>query len=341
MTPPQDARDWYTKAGVRGTPRRQLHGELETGRLFFPPALIPYSAHPVVLALPEGRREELFARHLFQYLNFTAQFETRVVNRATERIAGGRSGLQLPPAVRLDAYRIYCDEGYHSLYSFDVIQQVSRASGFAPLDYDFAPFLEHLDGLGAQALHGDGALAQLLQVVVFETLVTSILNDVPRDGRVLTVVRDIVRDHARDEGWHHVFFSRLFRELWTGLPDSLRVRVAGCLPELVRSSLLPDLRPVRAALAAAGVPAHLVEEVVHDAYPRAGVDTGIRAAARHAVRLFDEVGVLDVPGGRDAFGAARLLPEGPAGEGRSPAPEPQEAQEAQEATGHEWEEQDG
>ncbi|MEU5050277.1 diiron oxygenase [Streptomyces sp. NPDC021096] len=307
MTAAEPRREWDERAGVRSCPRRVLGDELERGQLFFPPALVPYLDHPLVRALPADRRRALLARHLYHYLGFTAQFETRVVNRATDRIAGGRSGLRASTATRLDAYRIYVDEGYHSLYSLDVIDQVSRASGIPPAPYDFGPFLARLDAVGERALPDEGPLAQLLQVVVFETLITSILNDVPKDAGVLTVVRDIVRDHARDEGWHHAFFSALFRELWAQQPAPLRARVARCLPGLIRSSLLPDLRPVRASLAAAGLGPAAVADVVADSYPARRVDEDVRRASRHAVRLFEETGVLDVPGGRDAFATAELL----------------------------------
>ncbi|MBD0421629.1 diiron oxygenase [Streptomyces sp. TRM S81-3] len=308
MTADPGERDWYTKAGVRKDPRRLLRDELRTGQLYFPPSLVPYTRHPRVTELPDDAREALLARHLFQYLHFTTQFETRVVNRATDLIASGRSGLHTPPETRLNAYRIYCDEGYHALYSYDVVRQVSDASGIAPLPYDFTPFLTRLDAVGTEVLPGEPVLAQLLQVVVFETLVTAILNDVPKDQRVLTVVRDTVRDHARDEGWHHAFFARFFRDLWAGLTPALRVRVARCLPGLIRSSLLPDLRPVHAALLLAGLSPARAEEVVRDCYPRDRVEADMRSAARHALRLFEETGVLDVDGGRDAFHAEGLLP---------------------------------
>lgn len=309
MNPDGGERDWYVRAGVRRDPRRLLGDELHTGQLYFPPALIPYGGHPLVRALPVEAREALAARHLFQYLGFTTHFETEVVNRATQRIATGRSGVDGTAATRLDAFRIYCDEGYHALYSFDVIRQISDTSGIEPVPYGFAPFREQLDAVGVEALPGQPVLAQLLQVVVFETLVTAILNEVPKDRRVLTVVRQIVRDHARDEGWHHAFFSQFFRELWTQQSPAQRVRIARCLPGLIRSSLLPDLRPVRAALTVAGLGAGQAEEVVRDSYPRAETERAMRAAARHALRLFEETGVLAVAGAPDAFHAAGLLTE--------------------------------
>lgn len=297
---------WYHRAGVRVTPRRVLGDELDRGQLFFSPTLIPYWDHPLVTALSPLRRSELLARHLYHYLEFTAQFEMRVVNRAVERIAGGRTGVTCSADTRLEAYQIYCDEGYHSLYSFDLIAQVSAATGIAPLPYDFEPFRRRLDLVGERVMPHESVLTQLLQVVVFETLISSILNDIPKDPRVLTAVRDIVHDHSRDEGRHHAFFSTFFKSLWGEQTQTARARIAQCLPDLIRASLSPDLRPVHAALMASGLDNESAKHVLSDSYVPARVTAGIRAASRHTVRLFEATGVFDVPGGQDAFEAAGL-----------------------------------
>ncbi|ATL31991.1 diiron oxygenase [Streptomyces formicae] len=302
-----DNHDWYERSGVRSGPHRTVAGPLDPAARFFPHHLVPYWDHPLVRALPERRRQELLARHLYHYLNFTAHFETRVVNRATERIADGRTGLDLPAQVRLDAYRIYCDEGYHALFSLDVVEQIAAGTGIPPLPYAFDPFLRQLDGIGAELLAGEPVLAQLLQVVVFETLVTSVLDEVPKDRDVLPVVREIVRDHARDEGHHHVYFSRFFERLWHDLPTSLQRRAARCLPELIVSSLSPDLRPVGAALTVAGLGPDAVRDVIADSYRSPASTAALRTSARHSVRLFRDAGVLELPGAAEAFGAAGLL----------------------------------
>ncbi|MGK5534291.1 hypothetical protein, partial [Streptomyces sp. URMC 129] len=67
-------------------------------------------------------------------------------------------------------------------------------------------------------------------------------------------------------------------------------------------------RPARDALTAAGLSPADADAVLHDAYAPDRVNASIRATARHTVRLFEDVGALDVPGGRDAFHAAELLP---------------------------------
>lgn len=319
--------DWYERSGVRSGPHRTVTGPLDPATRLFPPHLVPYWSHPLVRDLPDRRRHELLARHLYQYLTFTAHFETRVVNRATERIADGRTGLALPAAVRLDAYRIYCDEGYHALFSLDLVEQLAEATGIPPLPYAFDPFLRQLDGIGSELLPGEPLLAQLLQVVVFETLVTPALDEVPGDRAVLPVVRDVVRDHARDEDHHHVYFSRFFERLWGDLPLPLKRRAARCLPDLIVAGVAPDLRPVGAALTVAGLRADAVRQVIADSYRTRRSKDALRSAAARTVRLFRDAGVLEIPGATEAFDAAGLLP-GASGPPTAPGDQTPETSEA-------------
>ncbi|HEX5811337.1 MAG TPA: hypothetical protein VFY38_04500, partial [Pseudonocardia sp.] len=106
---------WYATSGVRTGVRRMFRDETDQGKVFFPDALVPYLAHDAVRELPPPRRRELALRHLYQFLLATTHVETRIVNRTAELVADGRSGVELPYAARLDAFKVYCDEGYHSL----------------------------------------------------------------------------------------------------------------------------------------------------------------------------------------------------------------------------------
>jgi hypothetical protein len=299
--------NWYTRAGVRSDPRRTIEaGDDREGTAFFPPHLVPQLNHPLSGQAPEPVRRYLAAQHLFQWLRFTAHFEVRVVNRAAERIANGNSGLELPVAAELTAFKVYVDEGYHSLYSLDVMHQVSEQSGIPALPYDFERFLARLDGVGADHPQ-HRVLIQLLQVVVFETLVTSILADIPNDRRVLPIVRRTVRDHAIDEGRHHAFFASFFTHLWGQLDPPTRALVARLLPDLVVESLQPATAPARAALLAVGFRPSDVDTVVAEAYDRDSVLAYIRTAAAKTLLLFEDRGVLDLPGARDGFVRAGLI----------------------------------
>ena len=329
---PQILRNWYDRAGVRSGVHRaaglraerpgdgeftMVAAQLRAGRQFFPLKLMPHVQHPLVERLGPAARHSIAARHLFHYLSFTAHFEVGVVNRATARIAHGHSGIRMPMAARVDALKIYTDEGYHALFSLDLVARMEAATGVPALPYDFQPYLRSLDEIGRHALPGQKVLAQLLQVVVFETLVTSILTEVPADETVLDVVRETVTDHADDERRHHAYFSAFFHELWANLDASERSAVARCLPRLIRQSLNPDLAPAADALRAAGMATNDVMTVLAESYPIERQAEAAAATARHSVRLFQNCGVLELPGAFESFAAAGLFalpppPPGPA-----------------------------
>jgi hypothetical protein len=298
---------WYGAAGVRTGVRRTFRDETDLGRVFFPDRLVPHLGHEALRDLPARRRRELTIRHLYQFLLATAHVETRIVNPAAELIADDRSGLDLPMSMRLDAFKVYCDEGYHSLYSLDLADQVAADTGVAIPKLDYGGFVDRLAETGRRLLPDQPQLVPLLQVVVFETLITAVLNEIPHDPTVITAVRDITRDHARDEGHHHRFFSGFFHELWHQLDPSLRKPVAHALPPLIHACLGWDVEPVRSSLRLAGLDAAIADQVVRDCY----IDEPERMAniCRATVRVYRSAGVFDVPGAAETFAAHHLISE--------------------------------
>jgi hypothetical protein len=299
---------WYETSGVRSDPRRVFHDEIDAGRTPFPVRLMPYLAHPLVAALPPGERRAVVTRRLYDYLSFVAHLEVKVVNRGTQIVALDSLGLGVGPGMRLDAWKIYCDEAHHAHSSFDMVRQVEVETAVAPLPYSFDPVLHRLDAVGRHLAEETPGLAHLLQVVVFETVVTALLEDIPRDPTVVTAVRAVVADHARDERLHHAFYTRFFDHLWGGLEPPVRRRAALCLPEIVGACLSPDLPAVRTSLGAAGLDTDEVEQVVRETYPDEVVLPEVRTAARHTLRMFADYEVFDLPGAYEAFAAAGLLP---------------------------------
>ncbi|THV24504.1 diiron oxygenase [Glycomyces paridis] len=299
-------RNWYERAGVRSEHRKLIDAEDDIHKAFFPEHLVPHLDHPLVDPGDPVLRRYLTAQHAFQWLRFTMHFEVAVVVRASQKIADGSSGLHLHETTRMDAYKIVVDEGYHSLYSLDVLHQLAGRSEIPALDYDFGPFIAGLDAVG-EDFPQHRRLVELLQVVVFETLVTSILSDIPPDESVVTIMRETVREHAIDEGRHHAFFSAFFKHLWSQLDPPLRRRVAHYLPPLVLRSLRPATDPARDALLSAGFGPSKTADIIADSFSSDKVLAGIRHSAAKTLRLFEEVGVLDQPGARDAFTEQGLL----------------------------------
>ncbi|TDC27413.1 hypothetical protein E1265_01600 [Streptomyces sp. 8K308] len=297
--------EWYTAAGVRSGVRRLFHDESDQGKVFFPERLVPFLDHPLLAGLDRQQRSALALRHLYQFLISTTHMETRVVNTAAERIANGRSGVELTPDDRLDAFKVYCDEGYHALYSLDLAHQIADTTGVPVPDWDYGRFVDRLVATANRLLPGEPVLAGLLQVVVFETLITAVLNELPGDTTVITTVRDLMRDHARDEGRHHRFFSGYFHRLWHALDARHRALAAHALPALIHDCLAADLGPARASLALAGVDADVIAGVVDD--HMATDRERIRSITRSTVRMCRSAGVFDVPGAYEEFARHGLV----------------------------------
>lgn len=295
---------WYDIAGVRSGIRRVFADETDAGKVFYPQRLVPYLAHELLADLPESQRRALTIRHLYQFLMSTTHLETRVVNNAAELIANNRAGLDLPNTMRLDAFKVYCDEGYHSLYSLDLADQIASATGVAIPPWNYGGIVDWLQETGRRLLPDEPALVPLLQTVVFETLITAVLIEIPNDPSVITVVRDVTRDHAKDEGHHHRFFAQFFHELWANLDHRLREPVAHTLPALVQACLTWDVEPVRASLLMSGVDGATAATVVADVYAETAGNADV---CRATVRTFRSAGVLDMPGAEEAFAAHQLL----------------------------------
>jgi hypothetical protein len=299
--------NWDTKASVRVKPRRMLHDEEALGRVYFSPELVPVARHPAVAALGPEAVRAVQVQHLFRYLDFTTQLELEVVNTASRDIALGKIRAALPDVMREDAFKLCTDEAHHAYFSDDMKRQVAAATGIAPLELGTPRFLDRLRALQAELPSGLRPMAELLFTVVSETLISTILCQIPKDKRVVSAVRHIVADHAEDEGRHSAYFSQLFGYLWPQLSVSERAVLGPQLPHYVLAFLAPDQTAVRRSVETLPLDRATAERVVAETYPKAEVHASARDASLVTMRLFENYGLLDNRRIRDEFAACGLL----------------------------------
>jgi len=298
--------DWDSRAGVRGVPRRLL-AEESMGKVYFSPALVPTINHPLIEKLGPEAQRKLLIYHLYSYLDFTATFEVEVVNRGAQRIALGKSGIHLPAEMLFDAYKIYCDEGYHSLYSVDLKLQVEAATGVKALPYNFGNFLRRLNKAREAVPSNLRSISGVLIVIVFETLISLILNKIPKDQQVITTVRQTVSDHADDEARHHAYFSSLFDVLWPQLSQRHRSLLSPILPYFIIKSLEPDYATIRKRLETFDLRPDEIDQVMEESYPWPEVLADLRKTASATLRLFERNGLFEDQQTREAFQKSGLI----------------------------------
>ena len=299
-------RSWYEKSTVRSQPRRLL-SEADPAPHFFSPDLVPVAGHPLVRALPPDRFRTLLVQHLYRYLDFTARLEHVVVNRTVLGIAHDTLGVRLPEPMRLDAYKIYCDEAYHALFSADLIVQVRDATGIAPALPPEPFFLRRLAAVRAGADERARPLVDLMFVIISETLISATLAEVPDDPEVAGAVREVLRDHLADEGRHHRYFALFLRQLWGQLDAGDRRAAALLVPPLVDCFLRPDAAAVRDDLLAAGLSRADSEQVVAEVFPPDLVHGYTWSTTRQLVRYFAQLGALADPEVEAVFAAGGLV----------------------------------
>src|SRR4051812_49215203 len=61
---------WESRAAVRSKPRRVLADERASGKLFFPPELVPVASHPLVAARGDASIADVLLQRLYVYLDF-------------------------------------------------------------------------------------------------------------------------------------------------------------------------------------------------------------------------------------------------------------------------------
>jgi len=297
---------WEERSSVRRKPRRTLGPDADVP--FFPPELHPVVLHPLVTARGDGVVRRLLVQRLWDYLDFTTELETLAVIPVATKISRGRSGLMLPEQMRADAFKIVTDEAWHAQCSHDFSRQIAQVTNLTPRFDDEPPaFVRRLDEVRAALPEHVRGTEALLFAIVSETLISGILSEIPRDERLPRTVRDLVRDHAEDEGRHHVYFRSVLKHLWPALTPTERRAVGPHVPAVIHAFLEPDYAQTAVHLRGLGFGEADVVRIITESWPQKRINDDIREAARPAIRYFAEAGALDDGATRRAFESAGLI----------------------------------
>jgi hypothetical protein len=304
--PVEPLASWPDRASVRTRPHPRY--DADVGGPLFPRALVPVVDHPLVAERGEAVQRSLLAHHLFRYMQFTATLEHLVVNRTVLALAHDSIGFDLPEGMRLDAYRIYCDEGYHACVAAELAHAIARAESLRCDWHDTPYFLERLGAILDEVDPTLRGLVEILFVICSETLISGTLSDAASAPDTAPAVRQALEDHAHDERRHHAYFAEILRAMWPQLTPSVRQRAGTVVPALIDAFLRPDMDGARRELCDHGLSRDDAECVIAESYPENVVRSDRRHVARHTVRYFQEVAALDDAATLAAFVEADLVP---------------------------------
>jgi len=299
---------WDTRSSVRNKPARLL-AENDRTQLFFSTSLAPFVSHPLVVERGEACVREVLARCLYDYLDFTAILEQETVNPVVLRLTRDAYGLRLPHDMRLDAYRIYCDEAYHAYFSVEMKTQVEVRTGIrsseVPVEPNFARTIRRIKALLPARLAG---LVELCAAVVSETLISGVLSKIPADSAVAPAIRDMIADHAGDERTHHAFFTRAMGAAWPQLDITTQQALSPHFADLILAFLTPDSLAKHRLLLETGFSNEEACGILSESTPPSLILPEVRHAARSTLRLLQRTGVLDSEGVAEYFAERGIAP---------------------------------
>lgn len=276
--------------------------------LYFAPDRVPVLAHPTVQSLGQVRRQKLLGHALLSHLDFTKHLELRVINAVLKEIVLGEFPYPTPPFMTLEATNIITDESFHAQFSAHMHDEVVRDARLTPvvagLPRPLVRFGEIRNSLPADL----SPLATAFFAVASETLISSTLEEIPSDDRVIEGVRLLIADHANDERGHRAYFTTFLEILWDAMTEAERSTIGPLLPRFVVDFLMTDRDAVAAMLTSVGLTDADARRVVAETYPPDQDSAQFRKAAGWTVQAAYRIGLLDHPRVLDAFGTAGLLP---------------------------------
>ncbi len=229
---------WNEKSAVRAKPYEydcMVLAEQEIGdKNWFIPSVLSYLEHPAIKHLDDALHQNLLARNLVTFLEYTTVLEHKIVNRSVEVIAHDVLPVPIPFAMRMSALKLYADEGYHAVISADVSRQVALLFHLDVPSSEFERiknFQKLIEGFPVEFKN----LGWFLIGFVAETVITKEFLQMAKATLVPPVYR-MLRDHLEDEWRHSHFFSSMFSYLWGRLNRNERYFCKDALPLIIFES---------------------------------------------------------------------------------------------------------
>ncbi len=294
---------WNETSWIRSKPIRQN----PISGLPFSPALVPLISHHAIAENPDYSMT-LLAFRLLAHLRFTTILELNHVNPVCSALAQGKAPLNLTVEQKNDALRIYCDEGGHAFFVENLSKEVQKTFNLNASVIGQPQFERTLERVISENKNSiSPELIKLFFVAISETLVTKVLDGVPADPQVSSVVRDVIRDHAADELLHGAYFRNFFPLLWNSISPYEQEVMGQLLPQLVWAFLGVDRQCEYNILRYLGFNREDAEGILQEVHIPQQIVADVKLAAKPTLKMFASAGVLSTYSIQQAFADYELF----------------------------------
>jgi hypothetical protein len=216
-------KNWDERSSVRSSDEtydlklNNIDSDNDTGLQFS--TFCPILNHEKFKHLDKRQKKYVTGLQLLEFVIKTTKFEVDHVNRVANSIALGKYKFDIPKVLKLDALKIYTDEGYHAYFSQKISDQIMD---YLNIKDDLMPyvikFFDKVDNIKLKFDKKYHYLSDLSSVIVSESM---ICNDISEEmkGIVYEPIRVMFKEHLHDEYFHSNFFGTIFKIIWPQLSD--------------------------------------------------------------------------------------------------------------------------
>jgi hypothetical protein len=174
--------------------------------------------HPELKNVSDEHVEYIKGIQLLEFVLKQTVFEVDCVNYVASKLAHNKYSFNLNQKLKLDALKIYTDEGYHAYYTQKVAQQIANyyVVNMDDLQKYISNYYIKIEQLVGKFGSEYKDLCMLAFVISGENQIVSDISEQMR-GVVYEPIRNMFRNHMKDEVFHAHFFTQIFEEVWPQL----------------------------------------------------------------------------------------------------------------------------
>lgn len=281
-------KNWEKNATLRTAPLHTIES-LGNAR-FLSSSVSPILNLECITELNQSEIRFVEIQLLYRYLAFTEYLETKLVNPQILEIANDSYGLGFPQIVKINAYKIYCDEAFHVLQAFNMIDQIHQLTQVLPLAFN-VDINDRLKQLEKEFHPSVRAYFSLFFVAVSECLVSQELNGYVKDQSIHSEILALMRDHARDEALHAAFFVNILEHLHQKLGPEKFNHFVEMIPKMLEAYLLPneeDIKLILEQLKTPSVVDKFTSKAVRENYSEAFMSNSSTYLTSHVSRILNK-----------------------------------------------------
>ena len=303
---------WDSIASVRSSPDSydlNLDSNVTKTNSWHLPGYSGILSEPEFSGLRPHEIDYVMGVQMLEFLSKQARFEIECVNTVAQCIAFDRYPFNISQSYKLDALKIYTDEGYHSFFTKKLADQIIVHFKISSLDIDsiVCSHFAKIAAIGKSFADDFSYLANLAVVFVAENQIIGDLTEQMR-SIVHKPIVSMFRDHMVDESFHAKYFASLLPIIWEQMTEVQRYVFGACLCESMLVLGRPRTDIYFLSLSSLGFSHDLISKCINNKYDNDEWNTcRVRERMKPTLQLLDSVGMFNSDEIMNVFQSKGLL----------------------------------